>query len=505
MAHTFFDYYKLLFDKGLVSYCDFYDCESTPVRSICYNSSNAKPGCLFVCKGESFKREYLISAIELGASFYISEKKYSINSDVPYIIVSDVRKALAEISNMFFNYPSRSLQTFAVTGTKGKSTVCLFIKQILDAHYASLNKAQCGMISTIETFDGLTYEESVNSTPESYELQRFLANGVCAKLEGFSVEVSSQGIKQCRIHGIEFDTGVFLNIGQDHISPNEHKDFEDYFSTKLRLFDQCKRAVVNTDCEFSDRILQNAVDNCDTVVTFGKTPASDVYVYDMSKSGSSTVFRCRTDDYDEEFTLSVPGFFNVENVAAAIAATMHLGISAQTVRKAIENVKVPGRMEMYSTKDNSIAICTDYAHNALSFETLITSLRAEYPGRRLLMVFGAPGGKALNRRRDLGTASGKLADHTYITSDDPNFEDPEQIAREIAVYVENAGGSYDIIVDREEAIRTAFKNAPAGSIIVLAGKGRQGYVVVNGSNVPYKRDDEIAVELIEEYDKLTLA
>lgn len=505
MSKTFFDYYKLLFDKGLVSYCDLKDSENALVRSICYNSAVAKEGCLFICKGEAFKEEYLISAVESGASFYISEKKYSSCPDTPYIIVSDVRVALAEISGFYFNYPHLSLRTFGVTGTKGKSTVCLFIKRILDEHYAQQNENMCGLVSTIETFDGLTYGESLNSTPESYELQKYLANGVSAKLSSFAVEVSSQGIKQHRIGGIQFDTCVFLNIGYDHISPNEHTDFEDYFSTKLRIFEHCRRAVVNTDCDNAARILQCAIDNCEQVVTFGKTPTADVYVYDMSKRGNSTVFRCRTEQYDEEFSLSVPGFFNAENAAAAIAATLHLGVTAQSVRRALEDVSVPGRMEMYTTKNGAISICTDYAHNSLSFETLIGSLRNEFPGRKIIMVFGAPGGKALNRRKDLGTASGRLADHTYITSDDPNFEDAYEIASEIATHVKGAGGSYDIVIDREEAIKTAFKNAPSGSIIVLAGKGRQSYVVLHGKNVPYKRDDEIASELISEYDKLTLA
>ncbi len=504
MKHTFFDYYKMLFDKGLVSYCDLKDSENSTVTGICYNSSLSKEGCLFVCKGAAFKDEYLTDAINLGASFYIAEKKYPSAGEIPYIIVSDVRKALAAVSCLFFNYPSESLETFGVTGTKGKSTICLFIKRILDEYYDSIDQQPCGLISTIETFDGLTYGEAQNSTPESHELQRFMANGVACGVKAFAIEVSSQGIKQCRTDGISFGTGVFINIGYDHISPAEHSDFEDYFSTKLRLFDSCKRAVINISCEHQAQVMEKALSSVETIVTFGKTPEADVYFYDMEKKGTNTVFRCRTEAFDEVFELAVPGLFNAENAAAAIAATMHMGISPEIIRNALINTRIPGRMEMYTTKDGNLSVCIDYAHNTLSFETLIKSLREEFPGRKLIMVFGTPGGKALNRRKDLGIASGKLADFTYIASEDPNYEDPMQIALEVAAHIESVGGQYEILTNREQAITAAFKNAPSGSIIIVAGKGCESYTVVNGKTLPCRSDDEIARELVEEYDKLTV-
>ena len=493
VLYCFEDYLKRLQDKGLVT--EYSGSVNGKIEFLCCDSKKAVPGSMFVCKGNHFKPEYLSDAVSRGAVCYVSEKDHG--ADIPHILVSDVRAALAELSDMYFCSPWKKLRLTAVTGTKGKTTTVHFIKALLDNYFEKHGSTPAGLISTVQTFDGVTAEESVNSTPESIDLQRILYNCCENGLKDVVCEVSSQALKYHRVRCIKFDTAVFTNIGEDHISPVEHPDFEDYFSSKLKIFSQCKTAVISRDCEHFERVL-SAASACEKVVTFGSTPDCDVYFYNVRKVDGKTVFSLKTPHFEGEFSLKIAGFFNVANAAAAVAATLPYNVDVQTVKETLAETSVSGRMETYGTPDNSVVAIVDYAHNAMSFELLFSHVLKEYPGYKIVSVFGSVGNKAEVRRYALGKIAGKYSDFVYITSEHPDYESPYAIAEQIAEGIREGKAKYTVIPDRELAVTTAVKEAEDKTVVLVLGVGDETTQRINGVLYERRSDSECALAALKE-------
>jgi UDP-N-acetylmuramyl-tripeptide synthetase len=358
------------------------------VNHISYDSNRVMRSTLFICKGAGFKEAYLHDAVRKGAFAYISEVEYG--TSIPCLLVNDVKKSLALAASIFFEDPAKDLCLTGITGTKGKSTTAYYIKYILDDYMRELGKPETGIISSIDTYDGVIREESRLTTPESLELRMHFSNAVNSGIEYMVMEVSSQALKYGRLHGVHFDAGVFLNISEDHISPIEHSDMEDYFSSKLKFFAQCRTACVNVD---SDRLpeIMKAAGDAEKVLTFGTKENADIYGYDIRKSGWDTVFRVRTDRFDREFILTMPGLFNVENALAAIAVAYVLKIPEEHIYAGLRRARSSGRMEYFANKAKDRIVIVDYAHNKLSFTRLYETVKAEFPGMKIVTVFGCPG------------------------------------------------------------------------------------------------------------------
>ena len=297
-----------------------------------------------------------------------------------------------------------------------------------------------------------------------------------------------------------FPVACFTNIGRDHISPIEHPDFEDYFASKLKIFDSCGFACINTDAEYSGRMLEYAKSRGCSIVTFGSHPDDTVYVSDVRKEGGAICFRVKTDGFDEEFRITMPGLFNVENAAAAIAVCRCLGVPVGVMKKGLEYARVKGRMEVYPSRDGRVVAIVDYAHNKMSFEALLRSVRTEYPGKKIIMVFGSAGGKAFSRRPDLGEAAGKYADYTVLTEEDPGEEPFADTAADIGRYIAANGGSYSVIEDRGEAIRDAINNHGDNKVVLILGKGRETREKRGTVYVETPSDVDYTLECIKEYD-----
>lgn len=469
------------------------------VNLLSYNSKEVEKNTLFVCKGATFKKEYLADAISSGVMAYVSETKFDV--EVPCILVKNSYIALASLSEMYFDFPTDKLNVIGITGTKGKSTTAYYIKYILDEYMKSKNKKETAIISSIDTIDGVIKEESHITTPESYELERHFRNAVNSDMENVVMEVSSQALKMGRVHSVNFDVGVFLNISEDHISPIEHKDFNDYFESKLKIFKHSKLACINLDSDHVDRVIEASSDS-PKVITFSKTNSTaDIYAYNIKKVEDSIIFMVKTPEYEKEFELTMPGLFNVENALAAISVCYALNIPVQFIYDGLRIARSSGRMELYSTKDKNILALVDYAHNKLSFEKLFESTKAEYPDRKILIVFGCPGKKALLRRKDLGTIAGKYADKVYLTAEDPGAEPVIDICNDIASYVSKYTSNYEIIEDREEAIKKAILTAPDNSIILLTGKGNETRQKYGTEYIPCLSDVECVKKYFDEYDK----
>lgn len=499
MTHSLNQYLELLKSNGLVD--DYKISDFCFIDYISYNSSDVRENTLFVCKGAHFKEEYLYNALEKGARCYVSEVKREHPAD--YIIVNNIRRAIALIANFYYENVWDKLNLIGLTGTKGKSTTAYFVKYILDEYMKSEGKPKTGIVSSIDTYDGVIFKESHLTTPEQFELQRHFKNAVDSDIEYMTMEVSSQGLKYDRVYGINYKIGVFLNIGSDHISAVEHPDEEDYFYSKMIIFSQCDTAVVNLDTDRKEEVMKFA-SKCRKVITFSeKDESADIYGYNIRKNGNDTGFTVRTPDYTGEFTLTIPGLFNVSNALAAIAVCYALGVPQRAVFVGLMKARSSGRMEIYTNCDNSVISIVDYAHNKMSFESLFESVRKEFPGRRVSIVFGCPGKKAYQRRKDLGEIAGRYADMTYLTEEDAGEEPIRAISEEIAVHVAEAGGKYEIIDDRYDAIRKAVFDCTEPSVVLITGKGNETRQKRGIEYIPVKSDVELVNEYLKEFDAVS--
>ena len=475
------------------------------ISFVTYNSKDVEPGTLFVCKGDSFKKEYLEDAIKNGACVYLSEKEYDV--DFPCIIVNNIRIALMQVSNVYFDYPNDKITKIGITGTKGKTTTSFFVKYILDEMAKDNKIHDTAIISSLVTYDGIENFPSHLTTPESYEVEKHFRNAVDSNIKNVVMEVSSQAYtkKYERLHNVKFDVGVFLNISEDHVSPIEHPTFDDYFSCKLKLFENTKIACVNLDSDMSDTILNKALKCSEKVITFStKNKNATVFCEKITKENDDTIFMVKTDKFEKEFVIKMPGLFNVENALAAISVAYVLEVDEKYMYLGLKNARTSGRMELFKTSDEKIVSIVDFAHNKLSFEKIFETVKNEYQDRYVITVFGCPGGKAQIRRKNLGEVAGKNSNLIYITADDPGIEEVPNISNEIEKYVKEYMTNYEKIEDREEAIKKAVEYAKSldkKSIILILGKGSDNTQKVLNGYAPYKSDVDQMKEYISEYNK----
>ena len=468
-SHLYGEFVLLLKNEGLLVSSDACDSE---INFLFYDNREVSKNTLFFCKGLNFKPEYLLDAEGKGAVAYVSEKAYA-NCSLPAIIVSDIRRAMSLCAVMHYNSPAKRMTTVGLTGTKGKTTVAYFIKASLDLWQRSKKKVNSALFSTVATFIGDEKIPSRITTPEALELQKNLAVAADNGTEYLTMEVSSQGLKYGRVDGIIYDVGCFLNIGYDHISTVEHPDYDDYFRSKLKLFDISKHKVVNLDTDRYEEVSQYLKDKQGITTFSAKNEKADVYGYNIRKEGDEIRFSVRTKTFDRAFKITVPGFFNVDNALAAISVLSILGVPYEYMYEGIAHTSVEGRMELHRSRDGKYNAIVDFAHNTMSYEALALSAKKEFPNKKIVFIFGCPGNKAFNRRHDLADAAGRHSDFVYITEDDTASESFENITREVAKNVEATGCPYKIIEDRETAIRTALDEMGEESVLLIAGKGNE--------------------------------
>ncbi len=469
------------------------------VDKVVYDSrtvDGAKEGdsWLFVCiKGlNSDGHSYAKEMAEEGAKVLVVSQDIPEIADkgVTVIKVADTRYALALISAAYFEYPANRLTTIGITGTKGKTTSTYLVKSILE-------NAGCkvGLIGTIEVIIGDTHIPAYNTTPESYLLQEYFAQMVEAGLDTVVMEVSSQALKLHRTQGFVFDYGIFTNLAQDHIGHGEHESFEDYLSCKSLLFKQCRIGIVNGDDPYVSRVVEGHT--CE-LKTFGLSEKCMLRAVNLKllNNGGSLGVSFETKGLTELVAqVPTPGKFSVYNALTAIAICQNFGVSEDAVIKALRTAKVKGRIEPVEVSDE-FTLLIDYAHNAMSLKSLLTTLK-EYQPNRLICVFGCGGNRSRQRRFEMGEVSGQLADLTIITSDNPRFEEPMDIIADIRTGIEKTDGEYVEIPDRREAIAYAIAHGQPGDIIVLAGKGHEDYQEIKGVKYPMDERDLIRDILAE--------
>lgn len=470
------------------------------VKKVSYHSNDVTENTLFVCKGAGFKEEYLDMAIAKGAVAYISEKDY--HKDIPCIMVSNAYQALSLVARMYYNDPQQNLKLIGITGTKGKTTTAFFVKHILDEYLRARQLPEAAIITTDAVFDGRNRISSNLTTPESLDLQKYFFNAVNNNTQYMIVEVSSQALKYGRVYGVRFDVGVFLNISEDHISSIEHADYNDYFASKLKLFDSCVTACVNLNSDEVAKVLA-AAQKADRVITFSIGQAADVHGYNVIDDPFEPVFYAKTDLFNKKFKLKMSGTFNIENALAAMAVTYSLGVPEKYIYAGLSKAKVQGRMDKYTSKNGDKVVVVDYAHNKLSFNKLYDAVQKQYPGRKIITVFGCPGEKAISRRRDLGLISGLRSDKIILTMEDPGTENIREICEEIAQYVKQNNNDYEIVEDRAEAIRRAILLPEPNTVVLITGKGDERYQRIGKKTIKYPSDVDNAIRFLAEYETMT--
>ena len=447
--------------------------ENPSFSKISFDSREADKSTLFFAKGTAFKKEYLEQAIKNGLTFYVSQVDYEL--DIPAIIVTDIKKAMSLIAMEFYGHPENDLKIIAFTGTKGKTTAAYFAYNILKQSHRP------AMFSTMNTtLDGKTFFKSKLTTPESLDLFKMMATAVQNGMTHLIMEVSSQAYLVERVYGLTFDVGAFLNISPDHIGPIEHPTFEDYFYHKRLLMANSKAVVVNAGMDYFNVVAQQVAN----------TP-HDFY----GKDSDNTIENGRAFDFDVtgklagHYDIQLIGSFNQENAVAAGLACLRLGTSLADIQKGIAQTSVPGRMEVI-TQTNGAKVFVDYAHNGDSLEKLLSVVEEHQKGD-LHLILGATGNKGESRRADFARVINAHPNiHVILTADDPNYEDPQAIAEEIASQVTRP---LDIQVDREKAISQAMaRTNNETDAVIIAGKGADAYQIVNGERTAYAGDLNIA-------------
>jgi len=462
------------------------------VTEVVYDSRKITKGCLFICiEGANFDgHEFAREAVEKGAAALVVSKQVDAGDEVTVIEVADTRYAMAFISAAYFGNPADKLKVIGITGTKGKTTTTYLIKSILEQ--AGL---KVGLIGTIEVVIGEKHIHAENTTPESFLLQQYFKEMADAGLDAVVMEVSSQGLKLHRTQGFVFDIGIFTNLEPDHIGPNEHESFEEYRMCKGMLFKQCRIGIVNVDDAHCASVIEGHT--C-TLETFGfsETAALRAQELELVTKGGHIGVRFRVKGLmDCPVEVATPGRFSVYNALAAIAVCRHFQVDEERMKKALLQAKVKGRIEMVKVSD-AFTLMIDYAHNAMSLESLLSTLK-EYRPHRLICLFGCGGNRSKLRRYEMGEVSGRLADLTIITSDNPRFEEPQAIIDDIKEGIGKTDGKYVEICDRKEAIAYAIDHGEPGDIIVLAGKGHEDYQEIKGVKYPMDERDLIR-DILEE-------
>lgn len=466
--------------------------DTIEISTLINDSRNVESGSAFVCISGAVVdgHDFIEDVAAKGAYTVIVEREVNAPDDMTVIRVEDTRYALALMSAAYFGYPANKMKIVGITGTKGKTTTTYMIKSILEnvGH-------KVGLIGTIETIIGEEQIPAANTTPESYTIHQYFARMVEAGCDCVVMEVSSQGLMLHRTAGIPFEIGIFTNLGRDHIGPNEHKDFEDYKRCKGLLFKQCKLGIANVDDEFFEDVFSGAT--C-KIETFGFSETADLRAVDtklISKPGYLGVAYHVAGLLDFDVEIDVPGKFSVYNSLTAIAVCRQFEVPIEEIQKALKVAQVKGRIEMVKVSDE-FTMLIDYAHNAMSLDSLLTTLK-EYEPKRLVCLFGCGGNRSKERRFEMGEVSGRLADLTIITSDNPRFEEPQDILDDIKVGIGRTDGNYVEICDRKEAIRYSIEHGKTGDVIVVAGKGHEDYQEIKG--VKYPMDDRVLIrEILQE-------
>ena len=461
-------------------------CNEANIEAVSCDSRTCTPGSLFVAVrgADTDGHSFIGKAMENGAKHIVCEEipQEVKDKDVQFIVVKESRKAIARIAANFYDNPSHKLRVVAVTGTNGKTSIATLLYQL----FTKLGYC-CGLLSTIANYVGEKRYEAINTTPGPMELNRLLAQMADEGCEFCFMEASSHAIDQQRTEGIKFEGAIFTNLTHDHL--DYHKTFANYLACKKRLFDTLPAgafALTNIDDRNGEVMVQNTKA---TVSTYSCRNWADFKVKILEKTIEGMLLNIN----GKEVWCRFIGVHNAANLTAVFGAAMLLGAKEEEAITAISTLtSVAGRLEYFKGEDDIIA-AVDYAHTPDALENVLKTLKDLEPCGDLICVFGCGGNRDKTKRPEMGAIATKYSNRVVVTSDNPRFEDPNEIIADIKGGMDIKGKAISLFIpDRVEAIRTAILTAKPGSIVLVAGKGHEDYQIING--VKHHLDDKEVIK-----------
>ncbi|HAT4070522.1 UDP-N-acetylmuramoyl-L-alanyl-D-glutamate--2,6-diaminopimelate ligase [Clostridium perfringens] len=464
--------------------------EESKVQNIRYDNRKIEQGDAFVCV-KGFKvdgHSFIGDAIKKGAKTLIVQEDVSVQEDITIIKVRDTRKALAIMSSNYFGNPKDKLKIIGITGTNGKTTSAFIIKSILE-------KAgfMTGLIGTIANYIGNKKVDAVRTTPESYELHELFKNMVDAGVEYCVMEVSSHSLELDRVYGVQFEEGIFTNLTRDHL--DFHKTFENYYNAKFKLFERSNHSIINLDDPYGANIVKDIEERGvkTKVSTFSIEKESDFKAFEIKSHSNGSEFKVNLEGI-EEFSINIPGEYNIYNSLGCIICAYNLNIPMDKIKEGLSDVVIPGRCELVAKEKNlPYSIIIDYAHTPDGLENILSTVKA-FTKNRMISVFGCGGDRDKVKRPQMGKIGCELSDIVIITSDNPRSEEPMDIINDIVKPL-----NYDnfvIEVNRKEAIRKAMNMALEGDVIVIAGKGHETYQILKDETIHFD-EREVVYDILE--------
>lgn len=464
--------------------------EESKVQNIRYDNRKIEQGDAFVCV-KGFKvdgHSFIGDAIKKGAKTLIVQEDVSVQEDITIIKVRDTRKALAIMSSNYFGNPKDKLKIIGITGTNGKTTSAFIIKSILE-------KAgfMTGLIGTIANYIGNKKVDAVRTTPESYELHELFKNMVDAGVEYCVMEVSSHSLELDRVYGVQFEEGIFTNLTRDHL--DFHKTFENYYNAKFKLFERSNHSIINLDDPYGVNIVKDIEERGvkTKVSTFSIEKESDFKAFEIKSHSNGSEFKVNLEKV-EEFSINIPGEYNIYNSLGCIICAYNLNIPMNKIKEGLSDVVIPGRCELVAKEKNlPYSIIIDYAHTPDGLENILSTVKA-FTKNRMISVFGCGGDRDKVKRPQMGKIGCELSDIAIITSDNPRSEEPMDIINDIVKPL-----NYDnfvIEVNRKEAIRKAMNMALEGDVIVIAGKGHETYQILKDETIHFD-EREVVYDILE--------
>ena len=464
--------------------------EESKVQNIRYDNRKIEQGDAFVCV-KGFKvdgHSFIGDAIKKGAKTLIVQEDVSVQEDITIIKVRDTRKALAIMSSNYFGNPKDKLKIIGITGTNGKTTSAFIIKSILE-------KAgfMTGLIGTIANYIGNKKVDAVRTTPESYELHELFKNMVDAGVEYCVMEVSSHSLELDRVYGIQFEEGIFTNLTRDHL--DFHKTFENYYNAKFKLFERSNHSIINLDDPYGANIVKDIEERGlkTKVSTFSIEKESDFKAFEIKSHSNGSEFKVNLESI-EEFSINIPGEYNIYNSLGCIICAYNLNIPMDKIKEGLSDVVIPGRCELVAKEKNlPYSIIIDYTHTPDGLENILSTVKA-FTKNRMISVFGCGGDRDKVKRPQMGKIGCELSDIAIITSDNPRSEEPMDIINDIVKPL-----NYDnfvIEVNRKEAIRKAMNMALEGDVIVIAGKGHETYQILKDETIHFD-EREVVYDILE--------
>ncbi len=488
--------------QALSKICTAYPCEiignaDAEIEKLEYNSKKAESGTLFFCLpgARVDGHEFAPLAYEAGCRHFVVERILPLPDDAVQVKVKASREALAYMSAEFFDRPADHLKIIGITGTKGKTTTSIMIKESLQ-----MNGIRSAYIGSNGVIIGDDHYATANTTPESRELHYYFSVMVKTGITHVVMEVSSQALNNYRTAGLKFDTVIYTNLSTDHIGPGEHSSFDDYRDAKRKLFTDygAKNVIYNADDANHAYMIRDVNANLIGYSTGSGADftASNIRPY-RDETSLGIEFDVKRGGELVKARLRSPGEFSAYNGLAALSALTCCGVTLEKAVEALSKISVQGRFEIVEATPG-VTFIIDYAHNGFSLENALGVLRA-YDPKRLICVFGSVGGRTYGRRQELAEAASKYADYSIITSDNPDYEAPESVIDDILKYFDK-NKLYTTVTDREEAVRLAVRIASAGDIILFAGKGHETYQLVCGEKLPFSEraiilDESLAMKM----------